>query len=79
MKRNTKDEAWLKEFSRRIKARMEYLKINQKTLVRLTGIPKSTINYIVRGSHVPLTTHTILVARALLINPSELIDFEVNA
>lgn len=65
---------WLKEYSRRVRSRMEDLGINQSRLAELTGLDNGTIHNMYYGKRIPLVTNAIKVARALAMDTADLID-----
>lgn len=77
MKSITKEEekVWLEKFHVKLKIRMRELEINQKELAKRAGLSKSTLCYMMNGPYAPKVIHIIKVAKALLMKPSDLIDF----
>jgi transcriptional regulator with XRE-family HTH domain len=69
------DRAWMREFGRRLNARMEQLDISKNELSKITGIDLPHIYSLVYGTHIPLATTVLKLSRALNMSVNELIDF----
>ena len=77
MKYVTKEEkVWLKKFQSKAKARMKELDINLTRVVKLSGLPYSTVYTMLNHQSIPSVTHVIKLAHALAMKPSELIDID---
>ena len=72
------EREWMKMFGLRIRSRMEELEITQAELVRLSGIPQSSLSVYLRGMTEPRITAITKLAKALGVAPSYLVDFEVK-
>lgn len=66
---------WKKEFSKRLKNRMDELCINQTELSERTGIPNNSICMYVNGKTIPQAIAIPKLAKELKLNVSDLIDF----
>jgi transcriptional regulator with XRE-family HTH domain len=72
-----KNPEFSKEFSRRVRDRMEYLGITTAELVRLTDLPTSTVYHIVKNTvrKVPQADTVAKLARGLGVSTDSLINF----
>ena len=66
---------WREEFTRRLKARIEELKVSQRWVAIQSGLSQTEINKLVLGKSIPHATVLVRVARALAVDPGYLIDF----
>ena len=68
-------QAWLIEFSTRLKNAMDELEIDQGRLAEVTGISVASIYFYLRGNAIPSAYHAKKLADALFISVADLIDF----
>ena len=74
--RTTKPEReWRKEFAKHMRARMEFLDINQRQLAKMSGVSESEISRYLRGLKTPLAYTVTRLATGLNMKPAELMDF----
>lgn len=77
MARRNKNEEWKYEFSRRIVARMDYLKIDVTRLAKISGLSVQNIWNYIHCRCVPGADKAAKLAFGLAMTTDELIGFDV--
>ena len=75
-KTDTRKEEWMKNFSSKLKQRMEYLEMSQNRLAKMAGISQFAIWTYVTCRNVPTAYHLSKLAEALITTPNDLVSFD---
>ena len=71
-----RDQEWNREFSRRLRCKMNERLIKQKALCELTDISQPSMSKYMKGFQVPNSYELHKIARALECSTDELINFD---
>lgn len=70
---NANKEQFQKEFSYRLKARMEYLELTQLELAKRSGLTQASISMHINGKVMPTAYTLAKLAKALIMSADDLI------